>query len=87
MKKIIKHYIKEIVGIIILGSIIGSFFQEGFYVYGVVLLTLLAVSQYDSKTIRTTLHNKEEAEKKKLVDYLDRKEEIKVKKKDINNDY
>ncbi len=84
MKKFTKHYLKEIIGLILIVSIIGSFFQEGFYIYGVVLLTLLAVIQYEPKTITHYLKDKEEAEKKKLIDYLDRKEEIREKKKNDN---
>ncbi len=87
MKKLLKTYVKEISGFIIIGSLIGSFFQDGFYIYGVVSLIGIAVFLYDSKTITSTLHDKEEKEKQKLIDYLDRKEEIKEKRKNINDDY
>lgn len=76
MKEFLKHYQKEFIGIIIIISVIGSFFQEGFYIYGVVILTIYFASIYKPK-LKEKIHYKKE----------DRQEEIKEKKDNINNDY
>ncbi len=77
MKEFFKHYQKEFIGVVVLVSIIGSFFQEGFYIYGVVILTIYFASIYKPKP-KEKIHYKSE----------DRKEEIKEKKSENpNNDY